>query len=228
MVGGSTRIPLVNKRIKEETGKEPESGFNPDEVVALGAAIQAAWKYGELKKDQTGKPETEVRDAKGKLVLPGRTTLIVSHSLGVKAIDPQTNKPINSIIIRKGKEIPGTGVEERQMYTTQSNGQRVVEILLLEGEEEDPEYCRPVGSYLFEGIPARPAGRVKIIIRMKYDQENIVHVKSWALETDKNLHEITPEDLENVPTLEEKAKVEWLDEKALSEQKNIVGNISTL
>lgn len=227
LVGGSSRIPLVTQMLQAETGRQAEAGFNPDEVVALGAAIQAAWKSGELKLAETGKPAPEVRDKKGTLVLPGKTTLIVSHSLGIKAKDPSTDRFVNSRIIFKGAEIPDTGAVGRQMYYTSVDRQTAAELILLQGEEDDPAYCRDVGTYMFEGIPARPQGAVKFVVQMTYDRENIVHVVAWALETSKGLEEIAEADLQCAPKLEVNSKVEFLDTKGVQEQKKIVDIIKT-
>ena len=229
LVGGSTRIPLVKKMIKTETGKEPEEkGFSPDDVVALGASIQAAWKTKNVKGQQIP-PAPEVRDSKGRLVLPGKTTLTVSHSLGVKAKNSLTDEFINSKIIFKGAEMTENGVEKKELYYTDVDNQTAVEIIVLQGEDDNPQYCRIVGSkegYILDGIPPRQAGKVKIVAKMRYDRENIVHIDARAIETDKdNLDDITEDELEKAPKLEIKAELKWLDGEELKEEQQKVGSI---
>ncbi len=224
LVGGSTRIPLVKERIKTETGKEPEIGFNPDEIVAIGAAIQAAWRAKELTKEHPELPTPEVRDSKGKLVLAAGTTVVVSHSLGIKAKDPTTGQFINSKIILKDTEIPEEGIERTEIYETEVDNQTSVQIILLQGEADDPEYCRIAGSkegYLLTGIKPRLKGETKIKVIMKIDRENIVHLTAMDVTDVKK-----KEDEKKAPRLDIKAKVEWLDEEGMEEQKEIVGTIT--
>jgi len=229
LVGGSTRIPLVKKMIKTETGKEPEEkGFSPDDVVALGASIQAAWKTKNVKGQQIP-PAPEVRDSKGRLALPGKTILAVSHSLGIKAKDPVTDEFINSKIIFKGVEMTENGVEKKGLYYTEGDNQTAIEITVLQGEDDDPQYCCIVGSkegYILDGIPPRLAGKVTIVVKMRYDRENIVHIDARAIETDKdNLDDISEDELEKAPKLEIKAEVKWLDGEELKEEQQKVGSI---
>lgn len=223
LVGGSSRIPLVSQRIKEETGKEPEIA-DPDQAVVRGAAMQAAWLAKEAGIDGP-QPKTITGEDTKSLALPGMTTTVVSHSLGVKAKDLTTGNFVNSKIIFKDAEIPEDGIAGREMYFTEANNQTTVEINLLQGEPEDPEGCEPIGSkegILFDGIPPRPAGAIKIIIRMRYDRQNMVHVEAYALETEKKLEDITDEDLKGAPKLETKVEAKWLTEEQIEAQRSLV------
>lgn len=220
LVGGSSKIPLVSRRIEEETGKEPEL-TDPDQAVVRGAAIQAAWLAKEA-----GIPCRQPRGRTGKPGVIVKPEIIVSHSLGVKAKKaPSSEEFINSKIIFKGATIPEDGVEGKEMYVADVDGQTAVEITLLQKEAEDPKYCVVVGSFLFEGIPPRPAGVVKIIIKLKYDRQNMVHVEAYALETEKRLEDITEEDLKGVPKLKTKVEAKWLTEEKIETERNLVSRM---
>jgi molecular chaperone DnaK len=210
LVGGSTRIPLVQNTIKMESGKDPEiGGFNPDELVALGAASIAAWRFVELFPDK--KDKITVRTPEGLPVPETMVKTIVSHSLGVEAIEPNSQRKINSRIISKGEKRPATGI---QKYTTVEDYQTAVNIVLLQGEDEDPKFCRVIGNkdgYVLRGIPAMAKGLPDIEIKMEYDLEDIVHVKA--------------KELISGAALEFQAQVDWLDETALQKEKEKIRGI---
>jgi molecular chaperone DnaK len=176
LIGGSTRIPLVQERVKRASGKETEKGVNPDEAVAVGAAIVAAQKVGEKVVTATGE---EVRGL--------RFRNVTAHSLGVIAWDRAKGKEINSIIIKKNTPIPA---EEIHMFTTVVDNQTDVQITILQGEVEEPEYCTVVGEkegYLLAGIPPRPQGEPRIEITARYDEEGIIHLRARELDSGKEL-----------------------------------------
>ena len=194
LVGGSTRIPLVQEMVKEMSGKDPEIGINPDEVVAIGAAIVAAHEEG-----------TIVRDKKGEIVSAIKIQDVTAHALGVIVWDEEKGREVNSIIIPKDTPIPA---ENTLMYTTVEDYQTDVRITVLEGEDEDPQYCTILGKkegYMLSNIPPQPKGVPQIAITMKYDREAIVHVTARELESGQELNiEIRREEL---LTEEEKANL---------------------
>jgi molecular chaperone DnaK len=156
LVGGSTRIPLVQHMIEAHLGQAPVDGVQPDLCVALGAALQAGVLAGE-----------EV-DAILVDVIP--------HSLGISAAVPT---PIGvmpgffSVIIPRNSVVP---VSRSEVYSTVSDGQTAVEIEVFQGENQAAEENVPLGSYRVEGIPPGPAGSVKIEVHFDFDINGILTV----------------------------------------------------
>jgi molecular chaperone DnaK len=143
LVGGSTHIPMVRTMVAELTGREPEAGINPDEVVALGAACYAAYLS-----------DVTLRNEKGQALPPMRLRNVTAHALGIVTLDDIRKKEMNSTIIEKDTEIP---VEKTQAgYTTVENNQTAVRLQVIQGEDEDPEHCIKVGEAVLTGIPAQP------------------------------------------------------------------------
>ena len=200
LVGGSTRIPLVQERIKEISGKEPETGISPDEVVAIGAAYMAA----EILRKKSI-PVPILRDEESKpLSLPSPKN-ITAHSLGIIVKDNE-GKDINSKIIKKDSEIQAEG---KGGYTTIEDNQTVVEIQVVQGEDDNPEYCDKVGDALkLSGIPPMPKDEPKIEVTMKYDNEGTIHFSAKEL---KSGVELTTQI--SHPALLSKDKVNELKEK---------------
>ena len=169
LVGGSTRIPLVQKMVKELTNKEPEIGFNPDEVVALGAAVYAA-SLGNV----------PVRGAGGKEIAVVKVRNVTAHSLGIIAKN-KYGKDFNSKLIKKNTEIPAEGEDN---YTTVEDNQTTVQIQIIQGEDENPDYCDKVGDAgLLTGIPPKPKGVPQIKVWLSYDRSGIVHLRAQELES---------------------------------------------
>lgn len=167
LVGGSTRIPLSQKMLKELTGKEPEIGINPDEVVALGAAVYAA-----------GLREIPVRGAGGKAIATLKIRNVTAHSLGIITTNDQ-RKEINSKLILKNTQIPAEGDD---IFTTVEDNQTEVRIQIIQGEDENPEYCTKVGdAAVLKGIPPQPKGKPEIKVWLSYDQSGIVHLRAEDL-----------------------------------------------
>lgn len=162
LVGGSTRIPMVRVMIRELTGQEPEVGFNPDEVVALGAAVYAAILSG-----------VTVRNEKGhKLSDKLRLRNVTAHALGIIVVDDLRNKEVNSIIIKKDTEIPADVTQTN--YTTVEDNQTAVRLQVIQGEDEDPEKCIKVGEAVLQDIPAQPQGKPKIDVTLGYDKSGMI------------------------------------------------------
>ncbi|MDI3472981.1 MAG: molecular chaperone DnaK [Thermotogaceae bacterium] len=158
LVGGSTRIPMVQNFLKEIFGKEPNKSVNPDEAVAIGAAIQAAILAGEMGKD---------------VVLVDVTPL----SLGVEVKGGLFEK-----IIERNSTIP---TRKSKIFTTAEDGQTEVEVRVYQGEREIARYNRFLGSFRLTGIPPAPRGIPQIEVTFDIDSDGIVHVSAKDLATNK-------------------------------------------
>ncbi len=166
LVGGSTLIPYVRRHIQELTRQEPETSVNPDEVVAMGAAIYAA-NLGNV----------IVRNKQGNELLPMKIRNVTAHSLGIIALLGDANKhEINSKIIVKNTEIPAQG---ESMYSTVEDNQTSVQIQIVQGEDEDPQYCTNIGdAAILSAIPPQPEGEPQIKIVLEYDASGIIHLSA--------------------------------------------------
>ncbi|AFZ10119.1 Heat shock protein 70 [Oscillatoria nigro-viridis PCC 7112] len=160
LVGGSSRIPAVSKRLTKIFGKEPLKTVNPDEVVAQGAAILAqslAIESGQA----VPTPNT---------VLP-QFSDVCSHSLGVVSLN-ERGVPENSVIIPKNSTIP---CKFSESYGTVRDNQPGVDIQILQGEDRDPEYCTQLGIARIENLPPSPSGS-EVEITFAYDASGILSV----------------------------------------------------
>lgn len=155
LVGGSTRIPAVQDKVKEITGKEPYKGINPDECVAVGAAIQAGVIGG------------EVND----IVLLDVTPL----SLGIETLGG-----ICTRLIERNTTIP---TKKSQVFSTAADGQTSVEIHVLQGEREMAAHNKTLGRFNLTGIPPAPRGVPQIEVTFDIDANGIVHVSAKDLGT---------------------------------------------
>ncbi len=155
LVGGSTRIPAVQEAVKKYLGKEPFKGINPDECVAVGAAIQA----GVLTGDVTG------------LLLLDVTPL----SLGLETLGGVFTK-----LIERNTTIP---TKKSQVFSTAADGQTSVEIHVLQGEREMAQYNKTLGRFQLTGIPSAPRGVPQIEVTFDIDANGIVHVSAKDLGT---------------------------------------------
>ena len=153
LVGGSTRIPKVRALVKEMFRREPHIDLNPDEVVALGAAVQANILSG-------GSEATE------NMLLLDVTPL----SLGIEVAGGVTDK-----IILRNSTIPASAT---QHYTTQIEGQANVAIHVLQGERELANDCRSLARFDLKGIPPMPAGMPRIEVKFLIDANGILHVSA--------------------------------------------------
>lgn len=157
LVGGSTRIPAVQDAVKNFIGKEPFKGINPDEVVAIGAAIQAGVLAGEV---------TDV-------VLLDVTPL----SLGIETLGGVFTK-----IIDRNTTIP---TSKSQIFTTAADGQTSVDIHVLQGERKMAEHNVTLGRFQLTGIPPAPRGVPQIEVTFDIDVNGIVNVSAKDLATNK-------------------------------------------
>jgi len=157
MVGGSTRMPVILELVKKLTGKEPNQTVNPDEVVAIGAAIQGGVLAG------------EVRD----VVLLDVTPL----SLGL-----ETMGGVMTTLIERNTTIP---TKKSQVFTTAEDGQTSVDIHVLQGERPMAQDNKSMGRFRLEGIPAAPRGIPQIEVTFNIDANGIVNVNAKDLGTGK-------------------------------------------
>ncbi len=157
LVGGSTRIPAVQDQVKEITGKEPHKGINPDEVVAIGAAIQAGVLAGEVKD----------------VLLLDVTPL----SLGI-----ETKGGVFTKLIERNTTIP---TRKSEVFTTADDNQASVEIKVYQGEREIAAYNKLIGNFQLVGIPPAPRGVPQIEVSFDIDANGIVNVGAKDLGTGK-------------------------------------------
>lgn len=148
LVGGSTRMPAVAELVKELTGREPHKGVNPDEVVAVGAAIQAGVLRG---------------DVKDVLLLD-----VTPLSLGI-----ETKGGVMTQLIERNTTIP---TQRSEIFTTAAHNQPSVEIHVLQGEREMARYNKTLGRFDLVDIPPAPAGMPQIEVSFDIDVNGIVHV----------------------------------------------------
>ena len=150
LVGGMTRMPAVQERVKELTGKDPHKGVNPDEVVAVGAAIQAGVLAGEVKD----------------VLLLDVTPL----SLGI-----ETKGGVFTRLIERNTTIP---TKKSEVFSTAEDNQSQVEIHVLQGEREMASFNRTLGRFNLTGIPSAPSGVPQIEVTFDIDANGIVHVSA--------------------------------------------------
>ncbi len=157
LVGGSTRIPMVQEMVKKLFGKEPHKGVNPDEVVAVGASIQGGILKG---------------DVKDVLLLD-----VTPLSLGIETLGGVSTK-----LIERNTTIP---TRKSQIFSTASDGQTAVSIHVLQGERELASQNRTLGMFNLEGIAPAPRGVPQIEVTFDIDANGIVHVSAKDLGTGK-------------------------------------------
>ena len=157
LVGGQTRMPKVQEVVKKLFGKEPHKGVNPDEVVAVGAAIQGGILSG----------DEGVKDV---LLLD-----VTPLSLGIETLGGISTK-----LIERNTTIPKT---ESQIFTTAADNQTSVEVHVLQGEREMAVYNKTIGRFHLDGIPPAPRGVPQVQVTFDIDANGILHVSAKDLGT---------------------------------------------
>ena len=158
LVGGSTRIPAVQKAVKEFFGKEPSKGVNPDEVVAIGAGIQGGVLTG---------------DVKDVLLLD-----VTPLSLGI-----ETMGGVNTKLIEANTTIP---TNKSQIFSTAQDNQPSVEIHVLQGERPMAQDNKTIGRFHLDGIPPAPRGKPQIEVKFDIDANGIINVSATDKDTGKS------------------------------------------
>jgi Fe-S protein assembly chaperone HscA len=157
LVGGSTRVPLVRRRVEELFGRTPHSRLNPDEVVALGAAVQAR-------------------------ILAGGITNMLLLDVTPLSLGIETLGGIVSVLISRNTTIPTSA---REMFTTSVDGQTVVDLHVVQGERELASDCRSLARFELRGLDPMPAGMPKVEMTFLIDADGILNVTAKELRTGK-------------------------------------------
>src|SRR6266849_3599395 len=209
LVGGSTRIPKVRALVKELFQREPHTDLNPDEVVALGAAVQANILGG-------GSEATE------NMLLLDVTPL----SLGIEVAGGVTDK-----IILRNSTIPASAT---QFYTTQVDGQANVAIHVLQGERELAKDCRSLARFDLRGIPSMPAGIPRVEVKFLIDANGILHVSAREQRSGKEAgievqpsYGLTDEQVESMILDSFDSAEEDFRQRQVIEARNEAGTITT-
>jgi molecular chaperone DnaK len=204
MVGGSTRMPVIQELVRKLTGKELNQSVNPDEVVAIGAAIQAGVLSG------------EVHD----VVLLDVTPL----SLGLETLGGVATK-----LIERNTTIP---TRKTQVFTTAEDGQTSVDINILQGEREMAADNKSLGRFRLEGLPAAPRGIPQVEVTFNIDANGIVNVSAKDLGTGKEqqitITASTNLSKEEVDRMVRDAEAMAADDKAKREEAEIRNNATSL
>lgn len=206
MVGGMTRTPLVKKKVEEFFGKKPHEGVNPDEVVAVGAAVQGAILGG----------DASVKD----ITLLDVTPL----TLGLETLGG-----VRTPLIERNTTIP---TEKEQIFSTAGDNQTSVEINVLQGEREMAVDNKSLGVFRLDGIPPAPRGVPQIVVKFKIDANGILHVaakdKASGKEQSITIQASTQMSDSEIDQMVKEASAHAAEDKKKREKAEIKNNADTL
>jgi molecular chaperone DnaK len=150
LVGGMTRMPIIQEKVEQIFGKRPSRGVNPDEIVAIGAAVQSAIMGGELQ-------EVVLLD-------------VTPHSVGIKVTGDRI-----SVLIPRNTTVP---TRERKIFSTTEVNQELVSIEVYQGESDNAPENRLLGRFVLGDLPRRAAGQVRVEVSFTIDADGILHVSA--------------------------------------------------
>jgi len=173
LVGGSTRMPMVTRMLRELSGKEPDGSVAVDEAVAHGAALHAGIL---LAQNRGEKPVLHIRN-------------VNSHSLGVVATEARTGRKRNAILVPRNTALPVTA---KRIFRTHKAGQKSILVQIVEGESASPDDCSQIGKCVVRDLPPTLPAQTPIEVLFQYQDNGRLTVNVLVAKTDKQLkHEIT-------------------------------------
>jgi molecular chaperone DnaK len=178
LVGGSTRMPMVQEMMRQVSGMEPERSINPDEVVALGAAIQAHLCAEEDGADLPGL--AGVKNGKVKV------QDVAAHGLGILALDQDTEIMRNFVLIKHNSHVPAFGTD---VFETLQDNQRVWKVQVTEGDDTDLDFVTVVGESS-KTLPPYPKG-APLEVKMSFDIDGVIFAEIFDGTTTKSLGDMT-------------------------------------
>lgn len=200
LVGGSTRVPAVRAFLGNLFGKPPNTSIHPDEAVARGAALFAA------KMLVTKQPQTLLPVVRGKAEALPSVQDVAPHSIGVTVVDDD-ERHANSIILRRGQALPADCLEH---YETRDPGQAAAQVDINEGESDELDYVRQIGSFTLRLPEPRPKGS-PIDVRVAFDLSGLIQVTAIDVVSGRQ-RSIEIDYTENMSTAEVDARRHWLQQ----------------
>ena len=214
LVGGSTRIPLIQELVEKKFGKKPRKDINPDEAVALGAAVQGGIKSG------------EIDSSKGLMVID-----VCPHTLGVDVVKNVGGQMVPGFfdpIIPRNSTVP---ITESKIYSTVIDNQEEVYMGVYQGDDED-QYVRPEkkisnDDIVVDGVPPRNVGEEKIEVKFSYDINGMLNIEAAVISTGKKMNKVIQAQpgvmsAQEVAVAKEKMEQEWDKSELYDEVKNVI------